>query len=201
MINTIINENKGDMDIMDKPTKLNGEFVPTGEAVCYALINQVGDGMTDFNGHFWVELDDGTIVDDAKFPDKKEFMGCFSIKKCSKIRYDECKNPMTNIVVMNMLKKYLTALGDKWEDVCDLFGKYWKPLKLCCMFNAIANQNKYGGTIKFGCNYMFGDDGITRYYIRGGEGFSTYGDFKKEYDHLHQLKPKNVNACLGVWSI
>lgn len=175
------------MKYYDKKQKLKNIEMPVGQAICRIMTDRCGNGMNDFNGHFWVKTDDGRIVDDAMWYDKDAFKECFGITKDNPIVYEPNENIITNMVIKKMLEKYLCVAGDEWNVVCELFGKYWKPLPLCCMFNAIANQYKYGGTIHFGCNYMMADDGVVRHYIRGGENFIHYADFKKEHNHLHQL--------------
>ena len=141
-------------------------------------------GLHDFNGHFWVELEDGTIYDDYEWKDKNAFRKYFGIRKNNTLEYDKCENWTTYNIVMTMLERRLTQGGLELEEAKKLFGENWKSLPLCCMFNAVANQYKYGGKIVFGCVYMWNDQHTKRRYICGGEGFSTFNDFKKEHDHL-----------------
>jgi hypothetical protein len=141
-------------------------------------------GLADFNGHFWVELDDGTIYDDYCWDDKDEFRKYFGIKKNNILEYDKCQNFMTHKLVMCMLDRNLTQGGLLLEDAKRLLGENWITTKLMCMFNATANQYKLGGKVVFGCVYMNSDCGNKRRYICGGENFLTFNDFKKEHNYL-----------------
>lgn len=141
-------------------------------------------GLHDFNGHFWVELEDGTIYDNYEWKDKEAFRRYFGIKKNNTLEYDKCENWTTYKIVMTMLERQLTQGGLSLEEAKRLFGENWEPLPRACMFNAIANQYRLGGQIVFGCVYMKSDCGTKRRYICGGENFTTFNDFKKQYDHL-----------------
>jgi hypothetical protein len=141
-------------------------------------------GINDFNGHFWVELDDGTVYDDYEWNDKEQFRKYFGIKKNTDLEYDKCPNFMTHKIVMSMLDRTLTKGGLALEEAKRLFGENWKSQHCCCMFNATANQYKMGGTVVFGCVYMNSDCGKKRRYICGGENFSTFNDYKKQHNHL-----------------
>jgi hypothetical protein len=141
-------------------------------------------GLHDFNGHFWVELEDGTIYDDYVWSDKDAFRRYFGIKKNNTLEYDKCENWNTYKIVMTILERRLTQGGLSLDEAKRLFGENWTTTPLCCMFNAVANQYKYGGKIVFGCVYMKSDCGKKRRYICGGENFTTFNDFKKEHDHL-----------------
>jgi hypothetical protein len=141
-------------------------------------------GIHDFNGHFWVELEDGTIYDDYNWEDKEDFRRYFGIKKNNTLEYDKCENFLTYKLVMTMLDRTLTQGGLPLEEAKRLFGENWISCRLSCMFNATANQYKMGGKVVFGCVYMNSDCGKKRRYICGGENFSTFNDFKKEHDHL-----------------
>jgi hypothetical protein len=141
-------------------------------------------GLHDFNGHFWVELEDGTVYDDYDWTDTGEFRQYFGIKKNNTLEYDKCENFTTYKIVITMLERLLTQGGLSLDEAKRLFGEHWVSQRLTCMFNAVANQHKFGGTIVFGCVYMKSDCGNKRRYICGGENFSTFKDFKKEHDHL-----------------
>jgi hypothetical protein len=141
-------------------------------------------GLDDFNGHFWVELDDGTIYDDYSWDDKEDFRRYFGIKKNNTLQYEKCENYMTHRIVMTMLERTLTAGGLSYEEAKRLLGEYWTTEHLCCMFNATANQYRMGGRVVFGCVYMMSDCGKKKRYICGGENFTTYNDFKKEHNYL-----------------
>lgn len=140
--------------------------------------------INDFNGHFWVELDDGTIYDDYDWDDKEDFRKYFGIKKNNTLEYDKCPNFITHKIVMTMLDRMLTQGGLPLEEAKQLMGDYWVTAKRCCLFNAIANQNKKGGKVVFGCVYMNSDCGKKRRYICGGENFVTFNDYKKQHNHL-----------------
>jgi hypothetical protein len=83
-----------------------------------------------------------------------------------------------------MLERMLMQGGLPLEEAKRLFGENWVSQRLCCMFNAVANQYRMGGKVVFGCVYMKSDCGKKRRYICGGENFSTFKDFKKEHNHL-----------------
>ena len=136
-------------------------------------------GLHDFNGHFWVELEDGTIYDDYTWEDKDFFCCYFGIKKNKTLNYDKCQNWNTYKIVMTILERQLTRGGLSLDEAKRLFGEHWTTTSLCCMFNAVANQYKYGGNIAFGSVYIKSDCGKKKHYISGGENFTTFNDFKK----------------------
>jgi hypothetical protein len=147
-------------------------------------VREEGKGINDFNGHFWVEMDDGTIYDDYNWDDKEDFRRYFGIKKNNTLEYEKCENYITHRIVMTMLERTLTQGGLPLEDAKRLFGENWETTHLCCMFNATANQYRMGGRVVFGCVYMMSDCGTKKRYICGGENFTTYHDFKKEHNYL-----------------
>jgi hypothetical protein len=145
-------------------------------------------GLNDFNGHFWVEKEDGTIIDDYDW-DKEvsQFKRFFNIRRKSKtLSYERCDNELTNKVIIGLLHKSLTQGGLSLETAYKLFGVLWHPRRLCCMFNSVRNQYLHGGKIVFGCLFMTSDDGTKKHYISGGANFQTIHDFKKPqgYDKM-----------------
>jgi len=141
--------------------------------------NNENAGIHDWNGHFWVELDNGTIYDDYEWEDREEFRKYFGIKKNNTFEYEKCDNFITYKIVMTILERTLTQGGLSLEYAKRLFGEYWTASPQCCNFNAISNQYKMGGRVVFGSVYMKSDCGKKRRYIYGGENFSTFYDFKK----------------------
>jgi len=144
-------------------------------------------GLHDFNGHFWVELPNGEIIDDYDWDHElNDFKRFFSIKRRNSVlEYERCNNNATNKIVFEMLDRLLLRGGLTLEETYELFGTLWQPERLCCMFNAVANQYKLkeqGAKIVFGCVYMKSDNNIKKHYICGGENFQTFYDFKKEYN-------------------
>ena len=143
-----------------------------------------GKGIDDFNGHFWVELEDGTIVDDYDWEHEiNDFRHYYRIEKNNKLEYDRCDNELTNKVIIGMLHKDLTKGGLSLDTAYMLFGKLWTPQLHNCMYNSVANQYNYrnkNAKIVFGCVYMKSDDNKWKHYICGGENFQTFYDFKKD---------------------
>ena len=139
-------------------------------------------GLHDFNGHFWIEFEDGNFADDYDWKDIEGFRRYFGIKKNNTLEYEECKNPITNKIVMTMLERQLTQGGLSLEESKKLFGENWRYEHGMCMFNSTANQYRMGGRVVFGCVYMWSDCGKKKRYICGGENFLTFNDFKKEHN-------------------
>jgi hypothetical protein len=140
-----------------------------------------GKGLNDFNGHFWVELDDGSVLDDYDW-DKEinQFKRYFNIRRKGKeLIYERCMNELTNKVFIGLLHKDLTKSGLSLETAYKMFGLLWSPARLCCMFNSVRNQYVKCGKVVFVCFYMPSDDGKKKHYISGGENFQTMFDFKK----------------------
>lgn len=153
--------------------------------------HEKGKGLNDFNGHFWVELPDGTIIDDYDW-DKEinQFKRFFNIRRKSKtLSYERCDNELTNKVFIGLLHKSLTQSGLTLETAYKMFGVMWHPRRLCCMFNSVRNQYLHGGKIVFGCLYMTSDDGTLKHYISGGADFNTIHDFKKPQGYDEKTTP------------
>jgi len=143
-----------------------------------------GKGLNDFNGHFWVEMEDGSVLDDYDWnKEVKQFKKCFGIRRTDAVlEHDKCEAELTQKVVMSLLNKYLTQSGMTVEEAYRFFGIYWSPKRLCCMFNAVRNQALHGGKVVFGCVFMRSDDGKKKHYISGGANFTTLHDFKKPHN-------------------
>jgi hypothetical protein len=146
--------------------------------------HEEGKGIDNFNGHFWVELEDGSVLDDydwgKEMTDYKKYMG---IKRPSKtLLYERCDNPITNKVFLTLLERSLTQSGLTLDYAKKLFGLCWTPRRLTCMYNSTRNQYLHGGKVVFGSAYMLSDDGSKKHYITGGPNFNTTHDFKKHFD-------------------
>jgi hypothetical protein len=143
--------------------------------------HEKGKGLNDFNGHFWLELEDGSVYDDYNWGSEiNQFKKYFNIRRKDKtLEYERCDEELTNKVIIGMLHKSLTQGGLTLEQATKLFGIYWSPRRLCCMYNAVRNQHLKGGKIVFGCAFMRSDDGTKKHYIIGGPNFKTFYDFKK----------------------
>lgn len=133
-------------------------------------------GDHGLNGHFWCEMPDGTIIDEW-FDKYDEYRISWKIKNKTLIHYP-CKNPITNAV---MIKKARTLVNDLGGDEINTL-LYGKNVEKCCMYNAIANCHKHGGTLRFGSLGLTTDCGGITFWIFGNEEFSTFNDFTKECD-------------------
>jgi hypothetical protein len=131
-------------------------------------------GEYGLNGHYWCEMPDGTIVDEwFDYYDQPRNM--MNVKNRT-LKHYPCTNPITSAV---MIKKAMKLVADMGGDEVNalLFGKN-QPQK--CMFNAIANCYKHGGTLRFGSLGLDTDCGSVTMWIFGNEDFKTYNDFVKE---------------------
>lgn len=131
-------------------------------------------GDYGLNGHYWCEMPDGTIVDEW-FDYYDQPRRAMEVKNRT-LKYYPCINPITSAV---MIKKAMKLVVDMGGDEINalLFGKN-QPQK--CMFNAIANCHKHGGTLRFGSLGLDTDCGGLTLWIYGNETFKTYNDFVKE---------------------
>ena len=67
-----------------------------------------GKGVNDFNGHFWVELPNGEIIDDCDWNNEiNDFKNFFSIQRQNAVlEYDRCDNLLTNVASKTFTKRF-----------------------------------------------------------------------------------------------
>jgi putative hemolysin len=133
-------------------------------------------GDEGLNGHFWCEMPDGTIIDEW-FDNYDQCRRVMKIKNKT-LKYYPCKNPITTAV---MIKKARTLVNDLGGDEINTL-LYGKNVEKCCMYNAIANCHKHGGTLRFGSLGLDTDCGGITMWIFGNEDFNTFNDFVKQGD-------------------
>jgi putative hemolysin len=129
-------------------------------------------GDQGLNGHYWCEMPDGRIIDEWFYDECRDVMKI----KNKTLKYYPCKNPITNAV---MIKKARTLVNDLGGDEINAL-LYGKNVEKCCMYNAIANCYKHGGTLRFGSLGLDTDCGGITLWIFGKEDFSTFNDFVKQ---------------------
>lgn len=131
-------------------------------------------GDYGLNGHYWCELPDGKIID-PWFDNYTECRKVMKIKNKTLVHYP-CANPITTAVMLKKARKLVDEMGG--DEVNSILFEKNRPQK--CMFNAIANCHKHGGTLRFGSLGINTDcEGIT-IWIYGNEAFKTFNDFVKQ---------------------
>jgi hypothetical protein len=131
-------------------------------------------GDYGLNGHYWCELPDGKIID-GWFDNYDECRKAMLIKNKVLVHYP-CPNPITTAVMLKKAKTLVDAMGG--DEINALLFEKNRPQK--CMFNAIANCYKYGGTLRFGSLGINTDCGGITIWIYGNETFKTFNDFVKQ---------------------
>ena len=131
--------------------------------------------MTQFDGHFWVESDDGTIHDPW-------FAGYSFICKLRGLThtraYIEAPPLVSKLMVKKLDRDYIQILGGegpKDEDI-ESFLSTWDATENQCYINALAIQRKVGGRVVFGSMGFKRLDGSV-FYEFGGEKYMTLKDF------------------------
>ena len=157
------------------------------ERIWNVLCDTKNSPLSDWNGHFWIEID-GEIYDDYPFTDIDKFRECFGINPAEKLRYERCDNVTTNMITTKLITKKLESTGYTEKTIRQLIGEIWRePKQGGCLFNCIATfemlENKENARIVFGSLYME-NRGICRHYYQGVPNAKTFYDFKKEWNNL-----------------
>ena len=125
-----------------------------------------GDGV---NAHFWLELDDGTIMDHLDFPRIRE------IKK-----EEKCfGNPIYKQTKDENFVLWLRAAYKYKEYYIDRAMGKEGPIYLQCLTNSMKNQRKFGGQIRMGSLAFENDKGLL--FLYGRENARTARDFNPNY--------------------
>ena len=115
------------------------------------------------DGHFWVVKDSKVIdyLDDDMMSMIKKFNGCHG---------DKIYLQAPPLVQKVMLKAFDVIPRDKL--VLILKQSKYKPMDDLCYFNAIYNQDKYGGEIVFG-SFGWEKEAGGIHYEYGGDGWKV----------------------------
>lgn len=127
------------------------------------------------DAHFWLELDDGTIVDHLDFP---------QIRKIK--RKGRCVGKP--IYIQTKDKNFIL-----WVEAAFIHKEYYidramrkeGPIYLQCLTNSIKNQRKFGGTIRMGSLGFENDRGFL--WLYGHENARNARDFNPNYYNNYNL--------------
>lgn len=179
-----------------------------------AMMNDACDTKVDLgtiNGHFWVERDGNVIdptlttggfarsqeqrntmaLDFAKTLNAKRGKMALALATKSEYIYVEAPPLTQNILVATIYAPYKKAFNGNLEFAMEAFEAYdYIPKYGCCNANALMEQRKNGGVIKFG-SLGFKCLGVID-WVYGDEKYKTVKDYREyattEAEERHKLE-------------
>ena len=138
------------------------------------ILNQCRDDHASTDGHWWVELADGTIID----PEFKEYE---RIKQIRKLTHEKCYLPASPIIQAVFLRRQKEKCEAVEWNFADMKKNHWRPKFLCCDVNSwyfFLKHKEEGAKLVFG-SFGWREKGSDKiWYEYGGADYKTVKDFR-----------------------